>query len=55
MPGQIASKGKYTGGLESLKNYFDDLEERDFSDYKYRVYTNLPGLLADDPLNVNIY
>ena len=56
MPGQLTSKGKYTGDDTDLKTYFnDDLEERDFTDYKYRVYTNLPGLLAEDPLNVNIY
>lgn len=56
MPGQLASKGKYTGDDTDLTTYFnEDLEERDFTDYKYRVYTNLPGLLAEDPLNVNIY
>jgi hypothetical protein len=62
---QIASVGKYIGDNEvndytslqktNFKNYFDDLKPRDFSEYKYRVYTNLQGLLKPDITQENIY
>jgi hypothetical protein len=38
-----------------LKTYFDALGPRDFSEYKYRVYTNLPKLLEPDITGANIY
>lgn len=38
-----------------METKFTNLGKRDFSDYKYRVYTNLPGLLEPDLTGVNIY
>lgn len=65
-PDQSASTGKYLPDSEldttltdaektALKNTFDDMKARDFSEYPYRVYTNLVGLTAPDPTKVNIY
>lgn len=39
----------------AMETKFKDLKARDFTDYKYRVYSNLQAFLKPNPLEENIY